>query len=438
MLYLGKGVFLKQPNDNGQSQDLTAPPVRSGMDINFARCSWIFASRATRGYRKLPAYTEMIDGKEMTYYVSVGTWRHTQETFNTDDELVFLAAYTAWEQAGRDMNNRDLKTFMNRALEWGNAGRKRRHYGARDFKKLQISVDKCTNIGVTFDIFETKNGGYKTKTIHLFEEADFVGRRERLNKGQRYFELSQLRLNESICQNIKDGKIKLFYLPEFRSLRNEAAKIIYNRLELLGGIVESPFRREIFSFSKECQIQATTNKVLLTTFRRACKELVGKKLTHGIISRCFVEVKKAHRISHWYFVCYVSKVLTTRAKETGTGTVHVVPDYRDLEVACERRRDEELREQFDHFPESEKEKIKGMARTISRDRYHGYSFDTALIDAIREYVTLANLSDRTKALVVRETCHHPYQPVTLAAMIKNLTFTVISCSEPKIAVSSGF
>lgn len=387
---------------NNQIKPLEKRPERVGMDINFARAHGIFAGRSTRGHRKLCLGTEVVDGEKVTYYVSVSRWRDTELTLNGDDELAFLSVYGAWEKLGCNMNDLGLMITLTRALEWEGSNKKQRHFGGRDYKKMNISLDKLATIQLIWDRYESEKSK-TTESMTILKGVKLFNRKESLKKGESYFQMSELFLNEKICQNIKDGKIKLFYLSELKSLRSETARIIYKCLEHLCGVIVLPFRREVFEFMKECQIindvDKIDEKIELQKIKRSCKQLIGRKLTMGVISECYIEKKTAAGLTQWYFVCNVIKTTTVRINKNSGEIVysHKVPDYEDLEQTKQTIEDDQLLEKFKNLTVEEQEKIKEHGIIISRERHNGYLKDISLTESIREYFNVESENIKTPA-----------------------------------------
>jgi len=391
---------------------------RSACDINIARAG-IFASKKTRGFRKISGWVEQENGVRIENNVRIGTWNDTGKTLDSDDELVMLAAYGAWERFGCRMENRQLNVALRRALEWEHDDKiGSRNYSARDYKKLNNSLDKLATIPVTFDRFESKRS-IKTETITILEAIKLFDREESMRKGQGYFNFSDIYLNEKICQNIKDGKIKLFYLGELKKIRVEAARLIYNRLEHLGGVVELPFRREVQAFAKECQIVASNRKTLVQAFRRACEALATRKLTYGVISKCTIEHDRENH--EYYFVCYINKAATIKTGYAKT----LVPSNAALGIIQEKVVAKINLEKFQKLDEENQYSINARANEINKTKYKNLAAKTALDEAIEEFFDMQKLArgvDMMRgALVASEPKPVPYLSRREHAIVSSFT-----------------
>lgn len=377
---------------------ISSLPERFGTDINFARFP-IFASKAVRGYRTLPAVIDKVGDVRVTRTVSVGTYKDTGQTLDADDEMVFKAIYGRWEKNGCNMSDRTVvSALMNTAnrmlLTEANSHRR---MGQRDYKKLRRSLDKLARIPIEFDNAYENNIGYTTETILILKKAELFNRKEQWGdhgeKGGKFFEFTKLELNEKICQNIKDGKIKLFYLDQIFSIRGEAARLIYDRLELLGGVVQNPFRRNALEFARECTIDLGPNgtilstKVIIRKMRRACDELKNKRLTCGIITKCSVELID----DKWFFVSHIKRVHSEKQKKA--------PARSEVETAAINLNDEGLLAIYNSLRIDQKHDIDKRAAEIHSARYRGMgSTFFAKIDAIKEYVGMANLQEEIDAM----------------------------------------
>jgi len=414
-------------NDNdkrllsNEAVKLPANPERYAGDVNLARHA-VFASKNVRGYRTLPAITEEINGAKVMRQVSVGTYKNTGKSLDEDDELVYLALFGRWEKNGCNMDERKLTTaLMNttRPLLVGpSAGTKQRRLGVRDYEKLRNSLDKLARVPIEFDNAYETNDGIKTETIQILESLELFNRKEKWGdkgeNGGKYFEFTTLELNRKICQNIKDGKIKLVYLDQFASIRSETGRLFYKQLERLGGVIESPFRREAFEFAKECTIDIGPNgtalspKLIIQKMRRGCKEIRGRIITCGVIGHANITFDKQR--AKWFFVCPINKIITIRSKKTrAAGSQHVVPDRKDLDYAAEVAKDRELAALYEEMPMEEQVKIDLRAKEIHRDKFSGYGPDGfAKKEALREYFGLEELCEEIKTLVAREREHVAY------------------------------
>lgn len=400
----GKKNLPALTNPAQKSNGLSVPSDRYPTDVNFVRWG-VFASKNVRGYRTLPAIVEEINGVKVTRTVSVGTYKNTGETLNPDDDLVFRAIYGLWEKNGCKMEDRTLTSALlsskSPLLLPGPIGVKsKRNPGARDYEKLRLCIDKLARISIEFDNAYEHNRGYSTEAIHILKKAEVFNRSENWGehgeKGGKFFEFTTLELNEKICQNIKDGKIKLYYLDQLASIRDEAAKIIYNHMEFLGGVIKSPFLREALEFAKDMTIdigpKGTTlsTKVILTKLRRACKELKGKILTHGVISDCYIDHDRERK--KWFFVCHIRKVITIRAKKNNKGGDIRVPDRRDVDRESERVQIETTLATYDTLAPDDKAWVDKRTHEIYFKRYKRMGPITfAKLDAIEEHLGLKNL-----------------------------------------------
>ena len=384
---------------------LERPPERVGVDINIARHP-IFASRSARGYRKLPTITDTVNGVKVTRTVSVGTYRDTNRTLDTFDELVFMSIYGAWEKAGCKMDtDADLHligtltdTLTKKRLRSSDS--EPVSFGGNKFERLRESLDKLANIGITYDQAFEKKGGWSTESITLLKRVALFNRSERLKEGGKYFELTELCLNRDICQNIKDKKFKLFYLEELTAVKSETGKLIYNRLELLGGVITGPFRRDALEFAKECGIETKHERKTIQKMKRACKELTGRILTCGVIAKCFIETERGEGNSvHRTFICYIKKIESQRAKN---GVQNKVPDHHQVNSESMRIQEKEYRDRFDALPDTLRHRIEERAMEISRIKHNGYLYQTCLSEAIREFFSLNQLSNEVKKLTLRQ------------------------------------
>lgn len=383
---------------------LPQKPTRFGTDINLARPG-IFVSKGVRGYRTLEPVKDVSDGLSVTRTVSIGTYRDTGKTLDMDDNLVMKVIYARWEMNGANMEDRKLVTAL---MNTGRnllpvLGIKSRRLGQRDYNRIRTCIDKLSQIGITYDNAWENNLGWSTKTITILKSVKLFNRADSLAKGGKYFDFSEFELNEDICQNIKDNKIKLFYVDQYYAIRSEAGRLVYERLEFLGGVIKSPFRREALEFAKECTIDIGPNgerlkrKEILRKMQRLCKELRGKLLTSGIIGDAkivFDRKKEKH-----FFECPINKVVTTRIKKTKTGVVHAVPHRRDLEHESDRLRIDEALRLYDTLSESEKQHIDRRAKEIHKEKYHGMGSGMfAKAEAVQEHVGLRTLHEDVKTI----------------------------------------
>jgi len=178
---------------------------KTPVEINVARWS-IFATHQTRGYRKLPPRTEMIDGQNVTRQVSIGTWRDTNKTLNPFDQDVFVTIYGQWERDGCDMNNRKVLGSISQTIFDLEDKKRQSNINEKEIIRIKESLDRMATISIIYDEAYENSSGYSTKTITLLKHVKVFDRKKSLAMGEGYYEPTELELNEDICRNIKDEK----------------------------------------------------------------------------------------------------------------------------------------------------------------------------------------------------------------------------------------